>query len=174
MQFTQNAVSNSISALIKSLVLFAPKLVSSLLILFGFWIISLIARRIIRRLGKRSHLDPDIINLIRQVATAALFILGITVALGTMGVDVSAIVAGLGLTGFALGFALKDVLSNLLSGVLVLIYRPIVRGDWITVSGLEGTVITIDLRYTTLETAENRVLLPNSTLFTNPITVRKS
>lgn len=135
--------------------------------------VSLVVQKIIRRLGKRSHLDQDIINLIRQVIATIIVILGITVALGTMGVDVSAIVAGLGLTGFALGFALKDVLSNLLSGVLVLTYRPFIRGDWITVSGLEGTVLEIDLRYTTLETPENRILIPNSTLFTNPITVRK-
>lgn len=165
-------MNTNISTLIKTLILFVPKLLSSLLILFGFWLVSLVVQKIIRRLGQRSHLDQDIINLIRQIVTAVVVILGITVALGTMGVDVSAIVAGLGLTGFALGFALKDVLSNLLSGVLVLTYRPFIRGDWITVSGLEGTVLEINLRYTTLETSENRILIPNSTLFTNPITVR--
>ncbi|KAI9135408.1 mechanosensitive ion channel [Acaryochloris sp. CCMEE 5410] len=167
-------MNNSISSLIQSLIHFVPKAVSSLLILLGFWLISLVIQKIIRRLGKRSHLDQDIVNLIRQVATAVIIIFGITVALGTMGVDVSAIVAGLGLTGFALGFALKDVLSNLLSGILVLTYRPFVRGDWISVSGLEGTVHEIDLRYTTLETPDERILIPNSTLFTNPITVKKA
>ena len=78
---------------------------------------------------------------------------------------------GLGLTGFALGFAFRDVLSNLLAGVLILLYRPFARGDRISVTGLEGVVTHIDLRYTNLEHEGNLMLIPNSNLFTNPITV---
>jgi small-conductance mechanosensitive channel len=80
-------------------------------------------------------------------------------------------VAGLGLTGFALGFALKDSISNLLSGVLILLYRPFQTGNRIRISGYEGTVISIDLRYTELESDGNKVLIPNSKLFTDPVTV---
>jgi small-conductance mechanosensitive channel len=80
-------------------------------------------------------------------------------------------VAGLGLTGFALGFALKDVLSNLLAGVLILIYRPFHRQDRVMVAGFEGTIADIDLRYTTLEAEDRRILIPNATLFTNAISV---
>ncbi|MGF1604612.1 MAG: mechanosensitive ion channel family protein [Thermosynechococcaceae cyanobacterium] len=167
-----SAITDSFAPLIQQVVLFTPKLVIGLVIVIGFWFMSVVVQTIVRRLGKRSHLDHDLINLLRQVASTTVLILGVTVALGTMGIDVSAIVTGLGLTGFALGFALKDVLSNLLSGVLILAYRPFIRGDWITVSGLEGTVLEIDLRYTTLETTDNKILIPNSTLFSNPITVR--
>jgi small-conductance mechanosensitive channel len=86
---------------------------------------------------------------------------------------VSALVAGLGLTGFALGFALRDVISNTLAGVLVLLYKPFRRGDRISVAGSEGVVSQIDLRYTTLVVdEETRVLVPNSTLFTNSIRVQ--
>lgn len=149
-------------------------LVTGVLIVFGFWLVGLVIQELARRLGERNNLDPDLINLMRQTVGTGLVLVGITVALGTVGINVSALVAGLGLTGFALGFAFKDVLSNLLSGVLVLMYRPFRRGDWIIVSGLEGTVVQIDLRYTTLDTIENQILIPNSTLFTNPITVRKA
>ena len=85
--------------------------------------------------------------------------------------DVSALVASLGLTGFALGFALRDALSNVLSGVLVLIYRPFKRGDSIKVTGFEGKVIEIDLRYTSLQMNGSRVLIPNSSLFNNPVVI---
>ena len=149
-------------------------LVTGVLIVFGFWVVGLVTQELVRRLGERNNLDPDLINLMRQTVGTGLILVGITVALGTVGINVSALVAGLGLTGFALGFAFKDVLSNLLSGVLVLMYRPFRRGDWIVVSGLEGTVVQIDLRYTTLDTTDNQILIPNSTLFTNPITVRKA
>jgi len=88
-----------------------------------------------------------------------------------MGINVSALVAGLGLTGFALGFALRDILSNLLAGALIIVYRPFHRGDKIAVAGCEGKVQEIDLRYTIVQ-GENKIyLIPNSTLFTNTISI---
>jgi len=98
-------------------------------------------------------------------------IFGFVTALGTLGINVSALVAGLGLTGFALGFALKDTISNLLSGVLILLYRPFEIGNRIRISGYEGIVISIDLRYTELDSEGDKVLIPNSKLFTDPVTV---
>ena len=70
-----------------------------------------------------------------------------------------------------MGFAFRDVLSNVLAGVLILMYRPFRRGDKISVTGLEGTVTGIDLRYTVLENEGKTILIPNSSLFTNPIVV---
>jgi small-conductance mechanosensitive channel len=113
----------------------------------------------------------DLFDLLGRVASVSLILFGFITGLGTVGVDVSALVAGLGLTGFALGFAFRDVLSNLLAGVLILLYRPFSRGDRISVTGLEGMVTHIDLRYTNLECDGNLVLIPNSSLFTNPIIV---
>jgi small-conductance mechanosensitive channel len=84
---------------------------------------------------------------------------------------VSALVAGLGLTGFALGFALKDTISNLISGVLILLYKPFQIGNRIKISGYEGIVVSIDLRYTELDAESCKILIPNSNLFTNPIEV---
>src|SRR5213083_2396837 len=96
----------------------------------------------------------------------------VVTALGTVGVNVTALVAGLGLTGFALGFAFRDVLSNLLAGLLLLVYRPFARHDLISETGYEGTVAGVDLRYTTLQRDDGKVLIPNSILFTNPIQLR--
>lgn len=94
-------------------------------------------------------------------------------ALGTPGIDVSAIVTGLGLTGFALGFALKDAISNILAGSLILIYRPFNRNDTIKVANNEGVVEEIDLRYTTLKAEGKKILIPNATLLTNIVIVIK-
>ncbi|MFA7098279.1 MAG: mechanosensitive ion channel domain-containing protein, partial [Gammaproteobacteria bacterium] len=102
-----------------------------------------------------------------------LIAVGAITALGTLGVNVAAMVAGLGLTGFALGFALKDMLSNLLAGVLILAYRPFRRGDRIAVAGFEGTVIGIDLRYTILQGEQRQFLIPNSVLLTNSISLHR-
>lgn len=90
------------------------------------------------------------------------------VALSAWRVNVGALVAGLGLTGFALGFALKDVLSNLLAGVLILLYRPFQRGHRVSVTGFEGIVAEINLRYTTLDSGGKKILIPNSLLLNTP------
>jgi len=110
-------------------------------------------------------------SLIGGVARLTILVLGVITALGTLGINVSALVAGLGLTGFALGFALKDSVSNLLAGVLILAYRPFEMGNYIKVAGHEGEVVKIDLRYTTLKNEENTYLIPNSLIFSNAVTI---
>jgi len=155
--------------------IFSSKLGASLLIASAFWLGGSLASRLLQRVGKNS--DParqDILNLIGQIAKISLFIFGGVTALGTLGVNISALVAGLGLTGFALGFAFRDALSNLLAGILILLYRPFGRGDHVAVAGFEGTVVGIDLRYTTLHGEERTYLIPNSTLFTNAIGLKQN
>ena len=76
----------------------------------------------------------------------------------------SAIVAGLGLTGFAFCFAFKDMLSNFISGVLIFIYEPFKLFNTIEVEGKTGKVININLRYVTIEAENQTVLIPNSSL----------
>jgi small-conductance mechanosensitive channel len=100
-----------------------------------------------------------------------LLLFGVITALGTMGVNVSAMVAGLGLTGLALGLALKEVVSNAVAGVLILIYKPFKRGDVVAVLTFKGRTSEINLRYTTLDTPEGRVFVPNMLLLTNVMMV---
>ena len=100
-----------------------------------------------------------------------ILILGLLTGLSTMGVNMGPIIAGLGLGGFALGFALRDALSNLLAGVLTIIYQPFREGDRISVSGCQGTVTEINLRYTVLENETERYMIPNSLTFTQPLKI---
>ena len=152
--------------------LFMLRIVVGLLVFLAFWLVGIVVQKTIRRIYEKSEpARKDVINLIGQTAKYSLLLLGAVTALGTMGVNVSALVAGLGLTGFALGFALRDALSNLLAGLLILIYRPFRRHNRISVAGFEGTVVGIDLRYTTLQAEGKKFLIPNSTLFTNPISL---
>lgn len=123
--------------------------------------------------GAESEERRAALRLLDQALYTGLLAIGVVTALGTLGINVSALVAGLGLTGFALGIALKDGLSNVVSGAMLLIYRPFRIGDRITVAGNEGIVTSIDLRYTTLSAPEQRILIPNSTLFTNSVIVHR-
>jgi len=148
-----------------------PVLGVSLLIFLAFWVVAVIFQKIIHRIGIRSRLDPDLVGLLDRIVKTGIIVFGVVTALGTAHVNISALVASLGLTGFALGFALKDALSNTLAGVLILFYQPFRRGDHIITGGFEGTVEQIDLRYTTLSFSGDKILIPNSTMFTNPIKV---
>ncbi|MDP7039783.1 MAG: mechanosensitive ion channel [Myxococcota bacterium] len=146
-----------------------PKLALAALLFLVFWLFSSLARRAIVAAGTKANVDTHVIRLMATSSRIVLLALGLITALGTLEVDVSALVTGLGLTGFALGFAIKDTISNILAGVLLLIYRPFQVGDNIEVKGMEGKVKSIDLRYTTLAQEEGHSLVPNSLLFTNPI-----
>ena len=151
--------------------LLGPKVGISVVILLIFWILANVANRAIIKISKQLELNANLASLLARTAKITLIIFGFVTALGTLGVNVSALVAALGLTGFALGFALKDTISNLLAGVLILVYRPFGVGNHIKISGYEGTVVSIDLRYTELDGEGNKILIPNSKLFTDPITV---
>ena len=153
--------------------LWAPKVVGVIVIFVVFFILAKIIKKIITSAAERLEIDGNVTSLLARASSVTLIIFGVVTALGTLGINVSAIVAGLGLTGFALGFALKDTISNLLSGVLILLYRPFEKGSRIKISGYEGIVVSIDLRYTELDSEGDKVLIPNSKLFKDPITVIK-
>ena len=146
--------------------------VKAIAIFVAFWIGAKIVELVICKFRARDGAE-DLILVLGRSAKITLLVFGLITALGTVGVNVEALVAGLGLTGFALGFAFRDILSNLLAGVLILLYRPFQRGHYISTSGLDGTVLHIDLRYTMLEQDGKTILIPNSNLFTNPIVVTK-
>jgi len=148
-----------------------PKIAGALLILVVFYILTKVAKRLITSGANRLKLDDHLTTLLVRASRITIMIFGFISAFGTLGINISALVAGLGLTGFALGFALKDTISNLLSGVLILLYRPFEISNQIKIAGYQGTIIAIDLRYTELDSEGNRILIPNSKLFTDPITV---
>lgn len=152
-------------------VLWVPRLGVVIIIFLVFYVLAKIAKGAITKAAARLGLDDHLASLLARTSNITLIIVGFVTALGTLGINVSALVAGLGLTGFALGFALKDTISNLLSGILILLYRPFRIGDNIKIAGFEGKVASIDMRYTQLASAGDKILIPNSKLFTDPITV---
>lgn len=151
-----------------------PSIGGGLVILAAFWVLAVAARyALIRLAGEVAQHGgrAEVVRLGAIVAYWTAIAFGVVVGLGTMGVNVAALVASLGLTGFALGFALRDAVANLLAGVLILTYRPFRYGDRIAVTGFEGIVVDIDLRYTTLDDGGKRHLIPNQTMYSNPVTV---
>ena len=163
---------NITQILLERITFWLPKLGVAILVLLAFLIAAKITKIVVaNKLTKRLKYK-NLASLIARACSITLTILGIVTALGTLGINISALVASLGLTGFALGFALKDTISNIVSGILIMLYRPFKVNDNIQIAGFEGVVVSIDLRYTTLNNDNTKVLVPNSKLFTDPIIVK--
>jgi small conductance mechanosensitive channel len=152
-------------------ILFVPRIVTGLVIFIVFWLVSRVLRRVIRRIGKDTELPEEVCSLASDVTGIIIVGLGLITALGTVGIDVGGMIAGLGLTGFALAFALQDIVSSTLAGILLLMYRPFSVNHRIKVGSNEGIVSDINLRYTRLDNEGNAILIPNSSLFKEAIIV---
>jgi small-conductance mechanosensitive channel len=148
----------------------APGIVTGTIVFVVFLAIAAIVRAVISSATRRVGLEPTVSLLASRVISGAIVAFGLLTALAQMGLNVSALIAGLGLTGFALGFALKDVFANLVAGVMVLVYRPFALGDEISVAGQEGCVQEIRLRDTMLRHADGAlVFIPNAKLVTEVV-----
>jgi small conductance mechanosensitive channel len=168
---TQASVNTSMARMAESAITFVPRLLASLLVILLFWGLAATVRWLMHRLFHRVGSDPTIENLTKQIAYYFVWAIGIVVATSALGFDPQALATALGLTGVALGFALKDILSNFVSGILILIMRPFEIGDQIVVGETEGSVERIHLRATQIRTYDGRaVLVPNGEVFTSRVT----
>ncbi len=149
-----------------------PHIIGGVLVFSFFVLIAKVGKGVSIRMCKRVELDEALTSFISKTLYYSMILIGTITALGTFGVDVTALVAGLGLSGFAIGFALKDAISNLLSGILILVYRPFSIGSYISVGAFEGEVVEINMRYTILSNKDKKVMIPNSNLFTMPVTLK--
>jgi small conductance mechanosensitive channel len=151
---------------------FAVSIVASAVILvLGYFVIKLIVGMVGKAVEKGGKKNTLFGNFIRNVTGKICWAILIVVVLGKLGVDVRPIVAGLGVTGFILGFAFQESLGNLASGLMIAINEPFKIGDYVIVAGLEGTVIKMDMMAVTLATADNKkVVIPNKSAWGAPIT----
>ncbi len=166
----QASVETAFGRLIESAITIIPRAIAAILVIALFWAIATFIRWLMRIIFRHIVEDLTVENLIKQVAYYAVWTLGLIVALDAFGFDPQAVATGLGLTSLALGFALKDIISNFISGMLILVLRPFELGDQIVVGETEGNVERIELRATQLRTYDGRVvLIPNAEVFTSRI-----
>ncbi len=153
---------------------FLPRFIIGSLIFFLFYLFGLVFMKISHFISHKVRLPKDIRVLIGQLIKIIFLLAGAITALGLMGAKLSTMLTALGLTGFALGVALKDILTNLISGLVILINRPFKIKDRIEVLSFSGIVLDINLRYTVIDTEEDKVFLPNHIIFLNPLRVFKA
>lgn len=157
-----------------------PSLLSFLVQVVVAIIVLLIGSRIIKFLLKlirksldRSKVEAGVVTFLCSLVKYSLYFVLAMIILAQFGVTTSSVVAVLGSAGLTLGLALQGSLSNFAGGVLILLLKPFVVGDYIIdgVTGQEGTVSSITIFYTKLLTIDNRmILIPNGTLSNSSIT----
>jgi small conductance mechanosensitive channel len=138
----------------------------------GTWMIK-IARKLIRKSMDRAGAETGVKQFVDSFIKAALYVILVFFIASYFGLDAASIVALLGSAGVAVGLAVQGSLSNLAGGVLILLLKPFVVGDYIKEGsgGKEGTVTEIHIFYTRLLTFENQVvILPNGNLANTSIT----
>ncbi|GAA6177223.1 mechanosensitive ion channel family protein [Sulfitobacter pacificus] len=128
-----------------------------------------------KRALKRTRLRPSLKELFALIASILVWILGLMIAAVILfpGLTPSSILAGLGIGSVAIGFAFKDVFENFLAGIIILFRREMRIGDYIECEDIEGKVAHIAIRESHIEQTDGQlVIVPNSILFKNPVTIR--
>ncbi|MBE9070473.1 mechanosensitive ion channel family protein, partial [Leptolyngbya cf. ectocarpi LEGE 11479] len=148
-----------------------PALLGVIIVIFITWLLAKGVRYSAFRWAQQTEGDHSTEVLIGRLGYGGVWIAGAVVALGVWGIDFATMLGALGLTSVAIGFSLKDVLSNYISGVILLAARPFHIGDQVVIEGYEGTIIQVQLRSTTLKTYNGRMIyLPNQEVFQASIT----
>ena len=139
-------------------------------IIIGFWLSSKASSMVRKQMSTLQRVDKTLTPILASIIRYAGFILTLVVALGQFGVQTTSIIAVLGAAGLAIGLALQGTLSNVASGIMLLLLRPFSVGDWIETNSISGTVREIGLFATQIDTFDNiYITVPNSSIWSATI-----
>ncbi|MEG0593007.1 MAG: mechanosensitive ion channel, partial [Coprobacillus sp.] len=132
--------------------------------IIGWYVVKIIIHFIVKVM-KKSNVDPIVINFVRSIALVGLRIIVFITAIGELGVSITSLVAVLTTAGAAIVLGLKDSMTGVVSGIIILFAKPFVKGDIIEVNNYIGKIQEIQLLYTILMTFDNKmVVIPNNEL----------
>lgn len=174
MSFSVAQATAGLHALIANFSQRLPYMAVALLVFILFYIAGVVLRRVAARFTLRTRRHRSVGIVLGRLGQGVLVLLGLLIALviAVPGFTPGQLVSVLGLSSVAIGFAFRDILQNFLSGILLLLSEPFRIGDQIKSGDFEGTVENIETRATSIVTYDGRrIVMPNSTLFVNPVTV---
>lgn len=138
-------------------------IIKIILIFFLGAILYRIYLHLIKKLQKKWDIDLTLISILNEIVKYVIILTGITFILALFGIDLNAILVSFGVVGIALGFASKDIVSNLISGLFILFDKSFKVGDSIEIGNYKGKVEKLGLRTTQIITADNsQIIIPNS------------
>lgn len=161
-QLKPNVVMDTIRGWAPGLLSFAYRLLIAAVIIFIGVRVARLVHRFLKKTFERTELDLSVSKFLLSAADVAVYALAVFIAAEKIGIPSASIIALLGSAGLAVGLSLQGSLANVAGGILILLMRPFVIGDYIVCEGTEGTVKNIGLVYTTLTTVDNKIVtVPN-------------
>lgn len=165
---------DKIQGMINGLIVMLPNIVLALIVFALFWFVARGIKSLVKRLTRRHRQARNLGLVLGRLSQGIVILVGLFVALSIVIPSFKAgdLIQLLGISGVAIGFAFRDILQNFLAGILILLTEPFQIDDQIVFKDFEGTVENIQTRATTIRTYDGRrIVIPNSELFTNSVTV---
>lgn len=165
---------DKMQAMLNGFIFLLPNMVLALLVFAIFFFIARTIKKIVKKLTRDRRQARNLGMVLGRLAQGTTILVGLFIALSIVipSLKASDLVQLLGISGVAIGFAFRDILQNFLAGILILLTEPFQIDDQIVFKDFEGTVENIQTRATTIKTYDGRrIVIPNSELFTNSVTV---
>ena len=159
-------VDSASSALLGLVMTYVPKVLGVLVLLFVAWVVATWLRGGLVRSLDRAKFDRTLTRFAGNASLWLIMLLAVLAALSVFGVETTSFAAVVGGSALAIGLAFQGSLSNFAAGVMLLVFRPFKSGDAVSVAGITGKCIDIELFTTTFDTADNRrFIVPNAAIF---------
>ncbi|MHC5937337.1 mechanosensitive ion channel family protein [Nostoc sp.] len=165
---------DKVHSMINGFIALLPNIVLGLIVFIFFLFIASRIKALVKRLTRNRRYARNLGLVLGRLAQGVTVLIGLFIALSIVIPTFKAgdLIQLLGISGVAIGFAFRDILQNFLAGILILVTEPFQIDDQIVFKGFEGTVENIETRATTIRTYDGRrIVIPNSELFTNSVTV---
>jgi len=151
-----------VEALTTRFLAYLPNVFIALVLLFIFWVVSKVVQKILSVALTRMKIVREAQMLILRATRVAIYIFAVLTVADQLKINITSLLAGVGVIGLALSFAAQDTVGNIISGVVIIIDVPFKEGDWISLGEMHATVTEIRLRTTVLTTFDNEiVVVPN-------------
>lgn len=168
-----------ISDAVKWLIGFVPRVISAIILLFIFWLIYRVVRKVVIGGMKAAGVDESIRDMLANLMRWAILGFGLVIAGNQIGLQIAALLTGVSIIGLAVGFAAQESLSNFIAGIMIFWDKPFKIGDWIEIDGHLGQVRRVTFRSTRLQDLDGDIVVfPNTAMLqhklinktTNPVT----
>jgi len=168
MERPMNSLMGQLNAWLPTVLAYAGQVVLAVIVLLVGWVIINMITRAMGRMMQASHIEPTLRGFLLSVVGLFLKALLLISVASMVGIATTSFVAVLGAAGLAVGMALQGSLANFAGGVLILLFRPFKLGDTVSSGGTTGTVVSIEMFRTVLQSTTNEIIyVPNGTLSNN-------
>lgn len=164
-QLKPNVILETVKSWTPALMSFGYRLLAAIIIILVGIRVAKMVNRFLKKTFERMSMEVSVMKFLLSVTNVGIYAIVLFMAADKIGIPSASIIAMLGSAGLAIGLALQGSLSNVAGGILILVTRPFVVGDYIVLNGVEGSVHSIGLTYTSLQTGDNKkITIPNGTV----------